>query len=143
MDRLTLPRSAPLGSHGRVIATTHRVLSPPSSYTKPRTSMPFFQRIALDALVVPLPASAFYEPPSSASYAKSDAAPNQYPVIEEGSPVWGALYLANRLRSHPDCGYAHYPDLMPSVMKGFESMHPVEVARRKALEQGGQNEARL
>jgi len=99
--------------------------------------MPYFQRIALDAELVPLPADAFFDPPASATNAKSDAAPNQYPGLLGGDhPNWGQMYLANRLRSHPDVGYQHYQSLMPLVMKDFESQHPVEVERRKKMAEG-------
>lgn len=137
--RLNFPSSFS-NRHGRIIATTHRVVSPPAHLNKSRISMPFFQRIALDALLLPLPASSFINPPSTASFQKSDAAPEQYPGLSGDSPIWGQLYLWNRLRSHPDVGYRHYPDLMGQVMEGFRSEHPVEVARREGRSWEGQAE---
>ncbi|KAI9010074.1 Clavaminate synthase-like protein [Hyaloraphidium curvatum] len=122
-------------THGRIIATTHRVESPPASAGRARISMPFFQRIALDAVVAPLPASCFVDSGAAAAQddapkAISDAAKEQYPISGD-SPIWGSMYLWNRLRSHPDVGYRWYPDLMPKVMEGFVSGHPFEVERRR------------
>jgi isopenicillin N synthase-like dioxygenase len=112
-------------THGAIIATTHQVLNPIGTE---RYSMPFFQRIALEAEIEPMPVEQLPKELTTIlmkrGTVESDASPAQYPGLNGSTTTWGEAFLANRIRCHPDVGYRHYKDVVGSVLEGFESEHP-------------------
>ncbi|KAJ3330863.1 hypothetical protein HDU76_004665 [Blyttiomyces sp. JEL0837] len=108
-----------------VIATTHRVISPPSTSLESRYSLPFFQSLSLEAVIDPIPLDEMT--PIMISMADrnvnsvvTDADMKQLPVNKIGEGT-----LVNRIKSHPDVGIRQYPDLFEEVVGDVGSLlHP-------------------
>ncbi|THG93020.1 hypothetical protein EW026_g8092 [Hermanssonia centrifuga] len=94
-------------TQGVAIATSHRVLSPASGA---RYSVPFFQMIAQDVVIgksvlaMPVEMLALRD-------ARGKVASDSVNYAEYGQLAAGQVMLIGRIKSHPDVGQRHYPQL--------------------------------
>ncbi|NUS44505.1 MAG: isopenicillin N synthase family oxygenase [Mycobacteriaceae bacterium] len=91
-----------IASGGYLIATKHRVLSPPSG--RDRYSVPFFLGPRLDAVVEPLAL-----PPELAARARGVSAEADNPLLAQ----YGENALLGWLRSHPEVAQRWWADVLP------------------------------
>uniref|UniRef100_A0A0W0F2Y9 Putative Clavaminate synthase-like protein n=1 Tax=Moniliophthora roreri TaxID=221103 RepID=A0A0W0F2Y9_MONRR len=104
-------------TQGIVRATSHRVLSPPLDSTTPRYSVPYFHNLSLDVRLS--------DPQHCIQFSKevlrlrdirgklpeTDASNYKEMTTE----TFGMASLIGRIKSHPDVGAVHYPDLFSKL----------------------------
>ncbi|KAJ8488610.1 hypothetical protein ONZ51_g3448 [Trametes cubensis] len=101
-------------TQGLARATSHRVLSPPPGST-PRYSIPFFQFISQEVLLSDFKLE--FKP----EILKLKESRGQLGVVDSVNYAEYGLYpaghvtLIGRVRSHPDVGERHYPDLFKQL----------------------------
>ncbi|KAF9526907.1 iron/ascorbate oxidoreductase [Crepidotus variabilis] len=108
-------------THGLARATSHRVLSPKGS--APRYSIPFFQTTRLDK---PLGEDELHFPPEVLALrdARGKVAITESANFSEfASEPFGKIALISRIKSHPDVGGRHYPELFKELFpNGHEGL---------------------
>lgn len=97
---------------GVAVATTHRVLTPPTG-SIPRISIPFFQMLSYDVMLEPLdvPEDIMRQAPRS--------------IVSDADKIYeerfykniGTAQILNRVSSHPDVAKRHYPELFAELEK--------------------------
>ena len=101
-------------TQGVCVATTHRVLSPPSG-SGPRFSIPFFQGVSLDSEF-----ESVKIPESTLALKRELLKKDGQEFVEmtfkkERYKTLGEATLMNRVKSHPDVGEKYYPDLLKEI----------------------------
>ncbi|MGA7204528.1 MAG: 2OG-Fe(II) oxygenase family protein, partial [Specibacter sp.] len=89
-----------VATNGYLMATVHRVTSPPAGVN--RYSVPYFWSPRLDAVIDPVPL-----PPELAAEAPGVSDDPDNPMLSS----YGANVLKGWIRAHPETARAHYPEL--------------------------------
>jgi len=121
---VNIGRALEFATQGLARATSHRVLSPTGG-TGPRYSVPFFQNIGLN---VKLTEHVLEFPPEILKLRDargSVSATDSVNFTEFDREPSGRVNLIGRVKSHPDVGERHYPELFKQV---FPNGVPAQVS---------------
>lgn len=124
---INIGRALEFATQGIARATSHRVLSPPVGTTSPRYSVPFFHNISLDVKIADEEFTLKF--PEHILRLKDERGPlpatDSVNFSEFGNETSGHVNLIGRVKSHPDVGQRHYPELFKQIFSHGLPAHGV------------------